>query len=164
MKLKELLSTVNEKMKDIKGAKYNSHEQYQNTIALKLNEIDTELGELLRFNYDEIRLIKREDLNVFGSVGELLFTPIITTKPDKRVKHGYKGIISNIEFIPYHKVTPYHNHNIEKLLDMELKDLQKHFDNFNRLNTIDWYDKEIQKFENKILELKKERDKLKLLK
>lgn len=152
MKLRELLEKFNAKMLDLQGIKYENSEQLSNTIIMKLHEVEIELGDLLRIDERSIRLITKDDINVFGSVGELLFESHIDVKKDKRVKNGNKGTILNVEFYP--------SKGTYEILDMELLGLQKHYDKINKANEIKWYDDEIKRLENKISELKQEREKL----
>jgi len=153
MKLSKLLENINHELKNVEGLKYEKYEELTDAIDTELSKVKTELGILLRINHNEVRLITRDEINISGSVGEDLFTPLMNLNKDKRVKYGWKGTVIEIEFIPSKNIT-------EEILDVELIELKQHFDNLNNANSKLWYDREIESLENKIKELKIERDKL----
>jgi hypothetical protein len=69
MKLRELIEKLNKGFEVIKGKKYDGNEQYKNIISFAINDIlrETELGELLKNDSYNIRLVKKEDVNKLGA-------------------------------------------------------------------------------------------------
>lgn len=143
MKLIELLNKYNQELKTLSNCKFDDAIEFDELVINKLSTINTELKNLLKVECTEIRLIKKEDIKKCGSIGEKLFVLDRYIRQDKRVKHGYKGTIIKLEFVLSQDVN-------EKVLNMELKDLQSYFNKKEKLDTISFYKEEIEKYKTKI--------------
>lgn len=156
MKLRELLDKLNQSLESMVGFKFNTSKQYRDKRASTINSVagNTELGNLIRLDGNEIKLVEEKDINCFGA-GEALFTLESNIKQDKRVKYEFKGTVNSLYFIFLNNELP------EEILDYELNELPRYFDKLNLENSITWCDEEIEKLKNKIDEIEKQREQYK---
>lgn len=151
MKLKKLIEQINLGLENIVGVKFEGNEQYKNTIQCIVAPIleKTELGNLLKLESNQIKLVEKYESNCFGG-GEELLSILIEYDKDKRSKYTTKG-----KFIKGKVIK--HNYINDSLLEFELKDLQPYFNKINLQNNIIWYDKEIERKKQEILNLEEGR-------
>lgn len=145
MKLEELLNKYNEQLEGLKNKKFSTHDEFEELILGKILFVKTELGNLLRVDYEGVKLIKESEIKTYGCVGNELFQLEREIKKDKRVKYDYRGCIINLKFIPCDGITEY-------VLGLELNTLYSYFEERQRLKAIKFYKEEIKSYKNKISE------------
>lgn len=154
MKLIELQGKINTALEEIiKGERFNSSDELNQLICEKINTVETELGNLIRINHFDIRLIEEDEINVFGSVGEVLFHIKKDFKLDKRVKYGFKGVLNKVFIEVDKKIT-------DDLLNMELIELPIYFNKKEKENNIKWLEEKILSLQNEIAKYEIELNKL----
>lgn len=98
-------------------------------ITETLINIKSEMGELIRIDSNDVRLIKEHEKSYFGNVGEVLFKFSKDVKLDKRFTYKYKGKILSVYL--------YLNEKLPKeLLMLNLNELQQYFDEVEKRNNI----------------------------